>query len=56
MNNKIRYWFARNGYKITWFIIGWLVTSGLRDLAMGNFIGAAFSFGFAYLNYILNPS
>ena len=55
MNVNIRRWFMRNGYKVTWFVIGWLVTSGLRDLAMGNFVGALISFGFAYLNYILNP-
>lgn len=56
MNNKVRMWFMRNGYKLTWFIIGWLVTSGIRDLMMGNFVGAAMAFGVAYLNYILNPN
>ncbi len=54
MNGKIRFWLARNGVKVTWFLIGWLVTSGIRDLLMGNFVGAAFSFLFAYLNYALN--
>jgi hypothetical protein len=55
MNNKVRIWFMRNGYKLTWALIGWRFSSGIRDLMMGNFIGAIFSFGFAYLNYILNP-
>lgn len=54
MNSKLRYWFARHGTKITWFIIGWMVTSGIRDLFMGNFVGAALSFVIAYVNYALN--
>ena len=55
MNNKVRIWFMRNGYKVTWFIIGWLVTSGFNDLFAGHYISALFAFGFAYLNYIINP-
>ena len=54
MNNGIRQWYAKNGYKVTWFILGWLVTCGLSNLLMGNFLGAIIDFGFAYLNYILN--
>lgn len=52
--DKIRYWVRRNSVQITWFVIGWLVTSGIRDLLMGNIVGAALSFGFAYLNYVLS--
>ena len=55
MNVNIKRWFARNGYKVTWFIIGMLVTNGLTDLFSGLYISALISFGFAYLNYILNP-
>jgi hypothetical protein len=47
-------WYFRNQSNITWFIIGWLVTSGLRDLMMGNFFGAFLSFLFAYINYALS--
>ena len=54
MNNKIKFLFMHNGHNVTWFIIGWLVTAGIRDLMLGNFGYAAFSFGFAYLNFILN--
>ena len=54
MSYSIRIWFRRHSYKIVWFIMGWLVTSGLRDIAMGNYIGGLMSLGFAYLNYILN--
>ena len=52
--NKVKWWFIHNQPKIVWFIIGWLTTSGIRDLLMGNYIGAAMSFLFAYLNYIMN--
>ena len=51
--NKIRRWFYLHQPKIAWFIIGWLTTSGIRDLLMGNYIGAIISFAFAYLNYIM---
>jgi hypothetical protein len=56
MIGKIRIWFSRHGHKLTWFIIGWLVTSGMRDFAMGNFVGATLSLAVAYLNYILDPA
>ena len=48
---KFKYWARMHGTEITWFLIGWLVTSGIRDLFMGNLFGAALSFGVAYLNY-----
>ena len=50
---KIRMWMYRNQAKIAWFIIGWLVTSGIRDLMMGNIVGALISFAFAFLNYVM---
>ena len=51
--NKMRWWLTVNQSKIAWFIIGWLTTSGIRDLLMGNFFGAAISFIFAYINYVM---
>ena len=51
--NKMRWWLTVNQQKIAWFIIGWLTTSGIRDLLIGNYFGALVSFGFAYLNYMM---
>jgi len=48
---KFKRWVRIHSTEIAWFIIGWLVTSGIRDLLMGNIIGALISFGFAFLNY-----
>jgi len=53
MNSKIKYWFARNGYKVTWFIVGWCALAGVNALFAGHLLSALFSFGLAYLNYIL---
>lgn len=54
MSGKIKQWFLRNQNNILWFLIGWLVTSGIRDLLMGNYIGAFISFAIAYVNYAIN--
>lgn len=50
---KIRMWLYRNQSKITWFIIGSLVTTGIRDLLVGNIVGALISFVIAFLNYVM---
>jgi hypothetical protein len=52
--NKFRQWYLRNAKEITWFLIGFLTLSGLQELIAGNYIGAAVSFGLAYINYKLN--
>jgi hypothetical protein len=52
--DSIKYWFYKHGTKISWFIIGFMTWQGLDDLARGNLTGAAFSFGIAFLNYILS--
>lgn len=49
--NKFRQWYSTNQTEITWFLIGVLVWAGLQDLSIGNYIGAAISFGLAYINY-----
>jgi hypothetical protein len=51
---KFKQWARRYSTEISWFIIGALVATGIRDLLMGNFLGALISFGFAYLNYALS--
>ena len=52
--NSIREFYLKNQKEITWFLIGFLTLSGLQDLGQGNYIGAAISFGLAYINYKLN--
>ena len=52
--NKFRQWYLTNQIEITWFLIGFLTLSGFQDLSVGNYIGAAVSFGLAYINYALN--
>jgi hypothetical protein len=52
--NSFRQWYLRNAKEITWFLIGFLTLSGLQELSVGNYIGAAVSFGLAYINYKLN--
>jgi hypothetical protein len=52
--NKFRQWYLTNQTEITWFLIGFLTLSGFQDLNVGNYIGAAVSFGLAYINYAFN--
>ena len=52
--NSIKAFFLRNQKEITWFLIGFLTLSGLQDIGVGNYVGAAISFGLAYINYKLN--
>jgi hypothetical protein len=52
--NSFKQWYLTNQTEITWFLIGFLVLAGLQDLSIGNYIGAALSFGLAYINYALN--
>jgi hypothetical protein len=51
---KIQLWFHRNRLQITWFLIGWLVTSGISALFAGQYLSALISFLFAGLNYVLS--
>lgn len=52
--NSIRSWYLRNYTEITWFLIGFLVMSGLSDLGQGDYTGAVISFGVAYINYVFS--
>jgi uncharacterized protein (DUF486 family) len=51
--NKFRSWYLKNQIQITWFLMGWLVLAGLQDLSYGNYVGAAISWGLAFINYKL---
>ena len=52
--NSIREFYLKNQKEITWFLIGFLTLSGFQDLGQDNYVGAAISFGLAYINYKLN--
>ena len=54
MLDNLRMWFYRNQTEIVWFIIGFMVSNGITDLAFQNYTGAAISFGLAFVNYVLN--
>jgi hypothetical protein len=51
--NKIKQFFYRYRTEINWFLMGWLTLSGLHSLAQGDYLGAAFSWGLAYINFKL---
>ena len=51
--NKIIEWYRANYTEITWFLIGFLVMSGLTDLGQRDYFNAVVSFGLAGLNYFL---
>ena len=51
--NKIRQFYLRNQKEITWFLIGFLTLDGLQALGRRDYVGAALSFGIAWLNYAL---
>lgn len=52
MLTKLKYWFVENNLEITWFLIGFLVSNGLENLARGQYGSAALSFVIAYINYL----
>lgn len=51
--NSIKYWFYNHGDKLSWFIIGFMICQGLENLSRENYSVAAFSFGIAFLNFIV---
>lgn len=54
--NRIREWYNRNNVSITWFLIGFLVMSGLVEFGRGNYFNGFISFVIAYVNYALRRS
>ena len=51
--NNFKLWYLKNQTEITWFLMGWLVLSGIQDLGNENYFGALILFGLAYINYKL---
>lgn len=51
--NKFKTWYVTNQDAITWFLIGWISSSGLYELARGEYVWAAVLFVIAYGNYLL---
>lgn len=49
--DKFIAWYQRNYTEISWFLIGFLVMSGLQALKQGDMSGAVFAFALAGLNY-----
>ena len=52
--NKFRAWYLKYYTEITWFLIGFLIMSGLHDLNIRDYTGAVISFGLAWVNYIFS--
>lgn len=50
--NSFKAWYCTHRVEITWFIIGWLMLSGMQSAISGQYINALFDFGFAFLNYV----
>lgn len=50
--NKFTTWYVTHQDAITWFLIGWLASHGLNELAHGNYIQSAVLLGLAGLNYM----
>lgn len=52
MLENFRRWYLRNYTEISWFVIGFLISAGITELARGDYTSAIISFGIAYLNYL----
>ena len=51
MDNFMR-WYITHYNQITWFIIGFLASTGLEELAEGNNIVALINLALAFVNYM----
>jgi hypothetical protein len=51
--NRFKTWYATHQDAITWFLIGWLASAGLSELARENYTWAAVLFVIAYANYLM---
>lgn len=54
MLEKIKSWYIDNYTEITWFIIGFLIASGLDSIGKGNYADAGFSLVLAFANYYIS--
>ncbi len=50
--STFRNWYMTHQDAITWFLIGWLASAGLNELAHGNYVSSAVLIGLAGLNYM----
>lgn len=50
---KFKQWYVRNQDAITWFIIGWMLPSGIYSLSQGDLLWSAIQFTIAGTNYFL---
>ena len=48
---KFREWYLRNFVKINWFIIGFLIMSGIHEFDRGNYITACVDWFIAAVNW-----
>jgi hypothetical protein len=53
MFDKFISWCRYYDPEITWFLVGFLTSSGISDLAKGELGSAGLSFGLALVNYLL---
>lgn len=51
MWDHFKRWYMCHSVQITWFLIGWCVLAGIRNLAEGHYASSVMCFGVAYLNY-----
>jgi hypothetical protein len=49
--SAIRTWYVTHQDAITWFVIGWVSSAGLDELARGNYVWGAVLLGLAFVNY-----
>jgi hypothetical protein len=54
MLDNFRRWYLRNHTEITWFLIGFLIMSGLINLGQGDYLSAVLTFGVAWINYFFS--
>jgi hypothetical protein len=49
--NRFKQWYSDNAIKITWFIIGAMIMSGLIYFGSGQYVNALISFAIAGANW-----
>jgi len=54
MLNNFRQWYMTNAVKITWFVIGAMIMSGLIYFGSGQWINAIICFAIAAANWYFN--
>jgi hypothetical protein len=54
MLERFRNWYLTNATKITWFIIGAMIMSGMIYFGQGMYVNALISFAIAWGNWYFN--